>query len=133
MYKITPLRHYFLKINFIPSSHFIIVYQFIIWTKSTEANIFHPPPPPLSRDGIHESSISLSFWGIILRFLRLEGFYLRFCIFTQCYLRTNLGLSSLLDGFVWISGIIRWCSFLSGFPHFGAFVVSMGKRCIYNS
>jgi hypothetical protein len=38
----------------------------------------------LARVGINGSTISLSFLGIILRFIILEVFYLRFCLSTKC-------------------------------------------------
>ncbi len=51
-------------------------------------------------NGIHESTISMRFLGIILRF---SDFYLCFCLSTKCYSWKNL---SFLDCFVWNSETI---------------------------
>ncbi len=80
------------------------------------------------RDGIHESTISLRFLGIILRFLRLEGSIFVFA-FLQNSIHEQIQFSSLVDAFVWISETKGVVWFSVRFSTFGAFpnVASMGK------
>jgi hypothetical protein len=68
-------------------------------------------------DRIHESTISMRFLGIILRF---SDFYLCFWLSTKCYSWKNL---SFLDCFVWNSETIGVIWFSVRFSSF---------HCIYN-
>ncbi len=73
-----------------------------------------------SRDGIHESTISLRFLEIILKFLRLEvSTVLLFLPFYKMLFMNKLEFTSLVDCFVRISETIRvvWFSVrFSSFP-----------------
>ncbi len=53
-------------------------------------------------DGIHESTISLRFLGIIFRFLRLEASTFVFPFYKMLF-KYKVEFSSLVDCFVWIS------------------------------
>jgi hypothetical protein len=79
-------------------------------------------------DGIHKSTISLRFLGIILRFLRLEVSTFGFAFLEQSWV-------FFIDWWFCMDfwNYRGWYGFLSGFPPFDAFiiVVFMGNRCVY--
>ncbi len=83
------------------------------------------------RDGIHESTISLSFLGIILRFPRLEVSTFAVMPYYKMLFMNKLKFHSLMDGFVWISETI-WMAWFSVrfFSPFDVFIidVSLGKN-----
>ncbi len=86
-----------------------------------------------SRDGIHESTISLRFLRITLIFLRLEIFLRSFLSFYKMLFSNKLEFSSLIDRFVLISetiGVVWFSVRISSFLY-NSHYCFYGKKCIY--